>query len=378
MKNKKILNFKRTLLKFNLINKANTFKNNIITSLIVKKNKFLKNYFIPNPRNSIHIETSSVCNLKCKFCAYVKRDNKQHPSQTMDNDHFNNVLKECVSLNYKYIGLTPATGDIFMDKKIFQKLDILENTKEIKGFFFYTNFIPINKENIKKLLNYSKLKFLGLSIYGHDENTFINFTNSTSGAYKKLLDNLNEFENLLSKGHCKVNTISINLRSEKNYLVDKNESRVSELIRKILKVDNVIYTYTHEYNNWGNLVKKDDVKNLNINFQDGKTKKNGACSLIFGKNIIGVNGNVNACACRDANFTLRLGNVFNDKLSNILSKKNKTYTDLIENQSNGKFHSVCENCDFYTSIHLPTNRRGFSEVPEEDLKSIEDFYKITN
>ena len=76
MKNKKILNFKRTLLKFNLINKANTFKNNIITSLIVKKNKFLKNYFIPNPRNSIHIETSSVCNLKCKFCAYVKRDNK--------------------------------------------------------------------------------------------------------------------------------------------------------------------------------------------------------------------------------------------------------------------------------------------------------------
>ena len=78
----------------------------------------MKISYIPHPRNSIHIETTSLCNLKCKFCAYEKRDLNLHPSQTMKIENFK-ILLINVSIRNINIWVTPTTGDIFMDKKYF-------------------------------------------------------------------------------------------------------------------------------------------------------------------------------------------------------------------------------------------------------------------
>lgn len=375
---KNYFKLKRILLKNNIIKKINSFVNKSINYVIIKYNRYRNKSFIPHPRNSIHVETTSLCNLKCKFCAYEKRDLDLHPSQTMKIENFKNIIHQCINEKYKYIGLTPTTGDIFMDKNIFEKLKYLEDCSGINGFFFYTNFIPIKTEKIENLISFEKLRYLGLSIYGHDQETFINFTKSSEVAYRKLIENLKTLERLFFEKRNKIKNISINLRSTKNFLLDNNNSDLCKIIKKIIKYEFTTYTYTHEYNNWGNLIKNEDIKNLNIHFSDKNIIKNGACSLIFGKNIIGVNGNVNACACRDANFSLRIGNVYNNSLGKILSKKNDVYTKLIQSQNDGHFPDVCKSCDFYTSIYLPKNRRGYTEVPEKDLKSIKEFYEIIN
>ena len=39
-----------------------------------KKNYLLNKQYIPDILNSINIEVTNICNLKCKFCAYDKRD----------------------------------------------------------------------------------------------------------------------------------------------------------------------------------------------------------------------------------------------------------------------------------------------------------------
>ena len=44
----------------------------------------------------------------------------------MSDDEFQNNISQCVSLGYKNIGLSPVTGDIFMDKNIDNKFKILE------------------------------------------------------------------------------------------------------------------------------------------------------------------------------------------------------------------------------------------------------------
>ena len=374
----KSFELKRFLLKNTLIKKLNSSLNKFLNLIVINFNKFMKISYIPHPRNSIHIETTSLCNLKCKFCAYEKRDLNLHPSQTMKIENFKNIINQCIDQKYKYIGLTPTTGDIFMDKNIFEKLKLLNHCPDIKGFFFYTNFIPINKDKIINLISFEKLRFLGLSIYGHDKENFINFTKSTEVAYKKLIENLEKLEILLSQNKNKIKNISVNLRSTKDFLLEKNNSDLSKIIKKIINYEFVTYTYTHEYNNWGNIIKREDVKDLNIHFADQNSLKDGACSLIFAKNIIGVNGNVNACACRDANFSLRLGNVFDKNLGDILSKKNETYNQLINDQNKGNFPDVCKSCDFYTSIYLPKNRRGYTEVPEKDLNSLEEFFNEIN
>ena len=55
----------------------------------------------------------------------------------------------------------------------------------------------------------------------------------------------------------------------------------------------------------------------------GLKKKNGSCALIYSRLSIGENGVVNACACRDANFSLQIGNASNENLSNIINQASK-------------------------------------------------------
>ena len=198
---------KRILLKNSLIKTVNSLLNKLINYTIISYNKLLDIPYIPHPRNSIHVETSSLCNLKCKFCAYEKRDLNLHPNQTMKIENFKTILNQCIEQKYKYIGLTPTTGDIFMDKNIFEKFEILNNSLDISGFFFYTNFIPIDKNKIIDLINFKKLRYMGLSIYGHDKETFINFTKSSETAYKRLIENLENLERLLSEKKNKIKNI---------------------------------------------------------------------------------------------------------------------------------------------------------------------------
>ena len=73
--------------------------------------------------------------------------------------------------------------------------------------------------------------------------------------------------------------------------------------------------------------------------------------MIFSRLIIGSNGLVNACACRDANYTLSIGDLKKTNLTNIINLKNKKYKDLIERQEKNDFPDVCKSCDFYKSIY---------------------------
>ena len=76
-----------------------------------------------------------------------------------------------------------------------------------------------------------------------------------------------------------------------------------------------------------------------------------SCSLIYSRMIIGANGLVNACACRDSNFSLRIGDLNKKPLSEIISINNQEYFDLIERQEKNDFPAVCKTCDFYKSIY---------------------------
>ena len=105
------------------------------------------------------------------------------------------------------------------------------------------------------------------------------------------------------------------------------------------------------YNNWGGLVKPDDVSPAKIVLSSKSPPKVGACRLIFFKLQVMADGTVNACACRDANATLAIGNLNNDSLKYIISRENETYMQLILNQESGLFNEICTTCDFYDSIY---------------------------
>ena len=321
-----------------------------LKSLNRKKNYFLKKQYIPDYLSNINIENTSVCNLKCKFCAYEKRDLLNVPHTTMTLDFFKDIANQCIDFGYKNFGLTPVTGDVFMDKNILDKFDYLENLKKLEGFYFYTNFIPINEKKIERLFSYKKLTHLGISIYGHDEASFINFSKGTSNSFKILKKNLEFFYKLLKERNFGFK-IEIGHRTSKDFNIMESDNDLSKILKKISKLENVLYDKNHSFNNWGGMIDQEDVKDLNVKFQKELVPKTGSCSLIYSRLAIGANGLVNACACRDANFSLRIGDVRKNKIREIISLKNEKYKALIDRQERNDFPRVCESCDFYRSIY---------------------------
>jgi hypothetical protein len=106
------------------------------------------------------------------------------------------------------------------------------------------------------------------------------------------------------------------------------------------------------YNNWGGYVTKEDLKGLPIEVVSPTAiYKNGACVRLMTAVQIMATGIVNGCACRDADATLRLGDVNQAPLRDIISNRNATYMSLIDDQQRGEFQPVCRSCDMYASIY---------------------------
>jgi radical SAM protein with 4Fe4S-binding SPASM domain len=105
------------------------------------------------------------------------------------------------------------------------------------------------------------------------------------------------------------------------------------------------------YNNWGGYITSADVKGLDIDINSSASYKKGACVMLFNSIMVMADGTVNGCPCRDVDASLKIGDLHQQPLSEILSCRNRIYMQLIEEQQNGHYPSVCKNCDFYKSIY---------------------------
>jgi 2-iminoacetate synthase ThiH len=97
---------------------------NLRNAVSININRARGREFIPNYRGSLAIETSSVCNLACRFCAYPK---KTSPKVVMKDAFFKDCVRQALDMGYRNFPLTPCTGDIFMDRGIF-KFKFLDET----------------------------------------------------------------------------------------------------------------------------------------------------------------------------------------------------------------------------------------------------------
>ena len=325
--------------------------------------RILGREFISNPGTLINIEVTSICNLKCRFCAYQK---KESAKVTMSNDFFEDCIEQAVKLGFTKFGLTPITGDVFMDPALFDKLAFLENHPAVESYYFFTNFTIPDQNKIERLLKLKKLEALIISIYGHDLDSFIKVTQSSQKIYQRLVKNLtfllsriNNLNFYLEIGWRSYNKIPWNTKSDLKCLLDKFKSNGIKVRRSLT------------YSNWGGSVTQADVEDLGITINSANTAyKNGACSMLLNNVMIKADGTVNGCPCRDVEAKLKIGDLKQESLSQILSYRNDRYIDLINDQQAGNFLSVCDNCDFYKSIYKPKFRRQSTKI-----YSLSEFYK---
>jgi sulfatase maturation enzyme AslB (radical SAM superfamily) len=340
-----------------------TSARNILSAVEIKFNRLMGRQLIPVHRDLLYIETSSVCNLKCRFCAYVK---KQSPRVSMKDAFFKDCVTQAVDMGYRRFELTPCTGDIFMDHHIFNKLEFLEANPDATAYQFFTNFTIPKPRDIERLARLQKLSQLAISIYGHDLPSFIAITESTEKMYERLITNLQVLFGLLKQTKF---TLAFCFRSTNR----ASRSATSELMRLLKRFERagIAIHSTRLYNNWGGYISQADVEGLGIDIRGADDiYKSGACVHLFTTVQVMATGIVNGCACRDVDTTLRIGDLNETPLRQILSSRNASYMSLIEEQERGEFRPICRSCDYYKSIY---HMRSTYRKDRVQLQSVEEF-----
>jgi sulfatase maturation enzyme AslB (radical SAM superfamily) len=335
---------------------------NLRNAVMTHVNRRLGREFIPGPRTALAIETSSICNLDCCFCAYPK---KQSPRVVMSDELFRNCVAQALDLGYNDFDLTPCTGDVFMDRHLFDKLAFLDGEARVKRYSFFTNFTIPKTSHIEALHQFKKIECWAVSIYGHDLESFKAITKSTDVVYRRLVRNLELLLRMKEQHGLQVFFI---LHPGTEQLRGRS-SEILTLLDRFKQAGCTVSIQKGLYNNWGGYVTNDDVKHLPIRvIGPDVVHKNGACVRLFTAVQIMATGIVNGCACRDTDATLRLGDLHQTPLRDIVSARNPAYMELIEEQQNGNFRPVCRSCDFYTSIYYNSESYGSSR-----LQTLEQF-----
>ncbi len=343
------------------------FLRNVKNLVITGVNRFRGKEYIFHPKNFLHIETASICNLDCNICGYGKKDS---PKVEMSNELFFSCVDQAVEMGYDSFSLTPTTGDVFAGKDFLEKLHYLENSPKVKTYFFVTNFTLPKEDQILELLKLKKLKDLFISVYGHDLESFIAIAKSTEKVHSRLVSNLNF---LLDHSSKKQFNLHLEIRSYQSFdLAGPFEGDLIDVLRRF-KVNGDTVDSLPDYNNWAGMVTNEDVKGLEMYIKEDSVVKNGACGLIFADLIVAADGRINACACRDANRVLSIGDLNEKSLNEIISNKNSTYMELIETQQKNQFPDVCKSCDFYRSIYRDDSHNRYSTG--RPSLSLNEFYE---
>jgi Iron-sulfur cluster-binding domain len=291
---------------------------------------------------------------------------KHSPKVSMRDEFFRDCVRQALEIGYRRFELTPCTGDVFMDRHILNKLQFLEQHPDVDGYQFFTNFTIPRQRDIDRLLRLQKLERLTISVYGHDLESFVAITESTEKIYLRLIANLEKLFGALGERKFE---LELGLRSTRA-MPRRASGPLLELIDRFERAG-VAVRRSRRYNNWGGLITAADVEGLGIDIKGAESVyKNGACVLLFTSIQIMATGIVNGCACRDANATLRIGDLNTTPLRDIISTRNAAYMGLIEEQQCGDFRPICRSCDFYKSIY---HKRAKDRRSGTALRSLAEF-----
>jgi MoaA/NifB/PqqE/SkfB family radical SAM enzyme len=350
-------------MKLRLIEKV--FRNAAI-SVEMFVNRMLGREFIPLDLGAFNIETSSACNLRCRFCAYEK---KTSPRVSMSTELFRNAVDQATGIGFTEFHLTPTTGDVFMDRHVFDKFAFLDAHPKVAGYHFFTNLTIPDRDQLMQLQRLKKFQHLTISVYGHDAESFVAITKADARIYRRLIANL---ETMLEHVGQWPFSISIGFRSTFD-VPASDASELMVLLTRFRKAGVGVHSSHGIYNNWGGYISQADVSDLNIHIMpsDGM-HKSGACVKLFDAVQIMAGGIVNACSCRDVDATLKIGDLRETPLTRIISRTNPEYLRIIEEQQEGRFRPVCKSCDYYRSIyHQPSNYRR-EGIPVQTLRQFLD------
>lgn len=283
----------------------------------------------------INIQIISKCNLHCSFCrggmdqTLIKNLTR---TQTMTTSDFITIVDKCVEGGMKVIDLTPAIGEVMLDRDLFAKLDYLENNTNIDLFILTTNLLKLTEEDVIRLSRYTKILYT-ISIYGYNSETYFKSTNK------------NQFDLFYSNLKLLYNTIApLDFKGKIEFTMRCN------VLYDINFPNKDLYYILKAFRHLGFVrINNNEIKDINrasnlIGNTEQSKKRSGIC--VHGPGSGGgitQKGDFLFCPFNDIAQQGIMGNIFTTSLKGILS--GAKMTELLAKQTKNIYDGICKNCN---------------------------------
>ena len=291
----------------------------------------------PLPRG-LHIEGTNICNAECVFCAYPQMERRKKVMPLAD---FERVLDEYIAMGGQAVSLTPIVGDPFVDKFMFERLDLLQARPQIRQIGFYTNAILMQGEKAERLFDYEDKLHVHVSWGGFDAPTW----NRIMGVkkFEAARDAVLAFvQRKAERGSPIPFTLALRCPPEacSGPLWDELKGYEARGLIEIAALP--------DYDSWAGKIEDEALREVGLTPRKMPYKR-GACELLFTKPVVLADGRVNACACRDVEAELIVGDVNDQPLHEVWA--GDRINDLIEAHERGDYPDVCKRCTYFVSVY---------------------------
>jgi len=322
--------------------------------------------------DEVHIEATNICNAACRFCAYRVMERSKGVMELSD---FRRYVHQIVEAGVRVFDLTAIVGDPFTDRRLGDRLEILK-AHRVDRINLTTNAIAMIPDRVDELVAFSG-SFDGdvvirVSFGGFDRHTYREIFQVDR--FEQVVRNLEyllekktglDLQSLLVELHVRCPLTRLRGETYKRFM--EYESRGVLSIHRRLNRD-------LRYGNWGGKVQAEDIESVGLKAAPGPKKFYGPCDLMFSRGVVVTrDGEVNACACRDVEVSLPIGNLKDRTFKEILGGEMRY--DLMVSMMENRIPRFCQNCSEYRSIFSPGAeffKRSVKKVPARPCKTRED------
>lgn len=338
----KLIHFKKKLYNFYQVpNPEAVYKKSVFSNIpfLARTDRLVKITYKGYSRPlSLKVEPTNICNNDCIICPYSLQT-REH--QTMSLELFEKILSDYKELGGGVLSIAVLVGDIFMDKYLPDRLELVKNNRSITQLLTTTNGVIADRydQDTLKYIVQSFSRFR-ISIYGLDAEEH------------KTLTRRDDYDRAIESYIRLLNCSTGNVKFEIRLLKKRPETEVYKWLEDLKKRSNYsgpirVGGIINEYFNWSVF---DENSKLPFDAKWTPVKINTeTCMTPLITPAVTATGDVSFCGCADYDLSkeLLLGNINNTSLKDLY---NSEQCRRLYNCEKYGVPGFCQKCTFHVPL----------------------------
>lgn len=282
----------------------------------------------------VSLETITVCNARCVFCAYRRT---KRETEVMTMELYKKILDEYAGLGGGPLGLAPLMADPLLDPLLFDRIRMANSYNKFRLHVF-TNGIRFAKFTDGELREFIvAMDTLDVSLGGLDPEDYEKMFGVDK--FDEVWQSLERIARLVKEGGLRAR-IQLHFRTFDKARVE-GHARYAQLRSMGF---NHIFIMT-QFNNWGGVVAQKDLPEGARILPAYNYPPLSPCLIPATEMTILPNGDVVACGCYDGAIKHIMGNVAGETVSAVW--RGEAYASFRSHFNGRDLHALCKNCGFY-------------------------------